>query len=185
MTKSFSLFYKITQNAITPPNDDDIKRKDEWIKAAQRTVRADWEPKFIKVTYEIVEQEVLNLQRFFSVCVLYYAIQNEDGREPDYKLLAQYREMILDEALGYNLALAPRGKHAPKVIRKRRSTTEFDVPQWTKFLKTIEETMFQEAGFDFPDSKVFWELAKAHGYEDAKRISVESLKKKYGDKKSN
>jgi flagellar biosynthesis chaperone FliJ len=79
----------------------------------------------------------------------------------------------LDQILGYDVHLHNR------IIRERKSTTDFrDVQAWNVFLKTIEETIFDAAGYEFPDSKNFWELVDKYGYEQAERISVETLQRK-------
>jgi len=98
--------------------------------------------------------------------------------KPDSETLGNYREELLDEMLGYNLHTTN------KIIRKRKSTTDFkDVQAWNTFLKTVEETIFAIAGYEFPDSKNFWELSGKHGYDEAKRIAIEQLqarlKKRY------
>lgn len=172
-TKSITLFYKLTQSEIFPPSITELERKDNWIKEVQKTIEADWKPLIIKVSYEMFNPEIEDMRKFFEgACVSYYTIQNEDMTEnyPNSALLKQYREDILDEMLGYDY------QGAKKIHRMRKSTTDFkEVAMWNKFLKTLQETLFDSAGFEFPDSKEFWELVKVHGYEEAKKISVQKL----------
>lgn len=159
----------------------EMERKDRWIKDIQRSVEADWKPMLVKVTYELYNPEVEKQVRFFNgTCVKYYAIQNMDLTEgmPDSVTLKKYREEILDEMLGYDVHLINRTVH------RRKSTTDFkSVEAWNEFLNTLQETLFDNAGYEFPDSKQFWELAEVHGYEEAERISIENLQKKLRLKK--
>jgi hypothetical protein len=175
-TKSVSIFYQITPNEIISPAVRELERKDRYIKEVQKTVAAEWEPKYIKVTYEEHNPEIERQRRFFNgTCVKYYAIQNMDMfvGEPSNEIIKQYREQILDEMLGYDLALVNR------VVRRRKSTTDFRSMQaWNKFLNLLEETLFDSAGYEFPDSKEFWDLVKLHGYDQAERISIEQLQAK-------
>lgn len=175
-TKSVTLFYELTQTEVKPPAERELERKERWIKDVQRTVEADWKPLYVKVTYEMHDPEIERQRRFFNgTCIKYYAIQNEDMFEgqPSNELLKKYRIDILDQMLGYDVHLTNR------IIRERKSTTDFKTVQaWNKFLNTLEETLFDDAGFDFPDSKEFWELVKKHGYDEAERISIETLQAK-------
>lgn len=172
-THRVALFYEVTQTEVKPPAVREMERKDRWIKEVQKTVEADWKPQYIKVTYEVHNPEIERQRRFFNgTCVKYYAIQNENMLigTPDTETLKKYRETILDEMLGYDLALVNR------TVRRRKSTSDFkSVQAWNKFLNTLEETIFDSAGYEFPDSKEFWELVKEHGYEQAERISIEKL----------
>lgn len=124
--------------------------------------------------YELHNPEVERQRRFFHTCVKWYAIQNEDliKGEPATELLKKYREEILDELLGYDLALVHR------TVRRRKSTADFkSVRSWNTLLKTLEETMFESAGYEYPDSEVFWQLVKEHGYDKADEISMKRLQK--------
>lgn len=176
MTQEIVLFYNLTQTEVRPPEAREIERKERWIKTMQRTVEAEWKPKIVKVTYKVFDPEIERQRRFFEGPVVkYYAIQNEDivKAQPGTELLRRYRIDILDQMLGYDVHLHNR------IIRERKSTTDFkDVQAWNKFLNTMEETIFAAAGYEFPDSKEFWDLVKKHGYEEAERISVEALQKK-------
>lgn len=174
-TSKITQFYKITPTGIIPPNKTETERKREWFAAIQKTVEAPYKPRIVKATYEEFDPEIENQREFFEdAVVLYYAIQQMDGALPDSKVIKFYREKILDEALGFNLT------HMGEAIRKRSSTTDFkDVQRWNVFLKTLEETIFAQAGYEFPDSNKFHELEKAYGHEEAKRISIESLRNKY------
>lgn len=176
MTTELTLYYQVTQKEVLQPEIRELERKDRWIHAVQRTVEADWKPQIIKVTYKVHDPEIDKQRRFFEGAVVkYYAIQNEDmtKAQPSAELLKRYRTDILDQSLGYDVHLTNR------IIRERKSTTSFkDVQAWNKFLNTLEETIFAAAGYDFPDSKEFWDLVKLYGYDDAERISVEKLQEK-------
>lgn len=175
MTKSITLFYKLTQSKVINPPIRDLETKDRWIGEVQKTVEADWKPVIVKVQYTIFNPEIERQSRFFNGTVVkYYAIQNQNMYDslPTNDLLKRYREEILDELLGYDEHLVSR------VVRKRKSTTTYKtVSAWNKLLKLAEETLFDNAGYDFPDSKEFWELVKEHGYDEAERISIERLQK--------
>ena len=139
----------------------------------QKSIEADWKPLVVKVLYEVFDPEVERQRRFFNgTCVKYYTIQNEHLTVgmPSNDLIKKYRETILDEMLGFELTLVGR------TVRRRKSTSDFkSVQAWSKFLNTLEETLFDSAGFEFPDSEDFWKLVKEHGYEEAERISIERL----------
>ena len=173
MMSKISLFYNLTPTDIVPPSQKEIERKDQWIAVVQKMVEAPYKPLIIKVTYELFNPEIENQRKFFEGAVTpYYAIQNSDLREglPDTNTLRQYREEILDEMLGYDF------RTVNKVIRKRKSTADFkSVQAWNNFLNLVEETIFEAAGYTFPDSEHFWDLVKAHGYDEAKRIAIEQL----------
>ena len=181
-TKSISLFYIATPTEIKPPAIKDLEIKDRFVKGVQQSVESEWKPKIIKVTYEEHNPDIDKQCRFFNgTCVKYYAIQNEDmfSGQPNTEMLKMYRKDILDQMLGYDVHLTNR------VIRERKSTTEFkSVKAWDKFLKTLEETLFESAGYYFPDSEEFWKLDSQYGYDEAERISIENLQKimksKYG-----
>lgn len=172
-TKRITLYYKVTQEGLTPPAAHELERKDRWVREVQKTVEAVWKPQIIRVTYELFNPEVARQLRFFNgTCIKYYAIQDMDliGTVPDSVTLKRYREEILDEMLGYDLALVNR------TVRRRKSTSDFkSVQAWNKFLNTLEETIFEDAGYKFPDSEEFWELVKEYGYEQAERMSLERL----------
>ena len=172
-TKSITLFYQVTQTEIIQPSITELERKDRWVKEVQKEVEADWKPLYIKTTYELHNPEIERQRRFFNgTCVKYYAIQNMDMHAgvPDNETIKKYREQLLDEMLGYDLVLVNR------TVRRRKSTSDFkSVQAWNKFLNTLEETIFDNAGFEFPDSKEFWDLVKEHGYDQAERISIERL----------
>ena len=172
-TSRITLFYNITQTEVIPPAVRELERKDRWIKSVQATVEADYKPKIIKTTYELFDPETERQRRFFNgTCVKYYAIQNMDMTVgvPSNEVIKQYREELLDEVLGYDLALVHR------TVRRRKSTSDFKTVQaWNKFLGLLEENIFDTAGYEFPDSKEFWDLVKQHGYEEAEQISIERL----------
>lgn len=175
-TTEISLFYNLTPKAIVPPAAKEVERKDRWIKALQVMIPSEWQPFIIKVTYRLFNPEIENMVKFFNgVIVLYYAIQNMEltDKLPASKIVERYREDILDEMLGYDYHTMK------KVLRKRTSTATFkDVQTWNTFINQIKEEIFDPAGYDFPDSEKFWELAKQHSYDEAKRISIERLQKK-------
>lgn len=183
MTKKITLFYQLTPTTVVPPAIREVQRKDQWIRNLQQTIEADWKPLLVKLTYELFNPEVEKQIRFFNgTCVKYYAIQNMDMLVgvPDSKTLKIYREEILDEMLGYDLHLVHR------TIRQRKSTTDFkSVEAWNKFLNLLQETLFDSAGYIFPDSKEFWELVEEHGHEEAERISIENLQRILKAKQTN
>lgn len=172
-TSRITLFYSLTQKEVIPPATVEIERKDNWIKEIQRTIEADWKPLIVKVTYEMFDPAIEKQRRFFEGAVVdYYAIQNSDILKgtPDTETHKKYREEILDEMLGYDF------QTVNKIIRKRKSTTDFKtVQKWNTFLQTLEETLFAHAGYEFPDSENFWEVTKKYGYDQAKRIVIEQL----------
>lgn len=172
-TSRITLFYQLTQTEVLPPAAKEVERKDRWIKEVQNTIEANWKPLIIKVVYEMFNPEIEKQRRFFEgACVAYYAIQNSDmlTGTPDTETLRKYREELLDEMLGYDY------QTVNKIIRKRKSTADFKTVQnWNTFLQTLEETLFDSAGYEYPNSEHFWEMVKKHGYDDAKRIVVEQL----------
>lgn len=167
------LFYSLTPTEVVSPTIRELERKEKWIAQMQKFVEADWKPQIIKVTYELFDPAIEKQQRFFNgTCVKYYVIQNLDlvDRTPTSEEMKLYREQLLDEMLGYDMALVNR------VVRKRKSTTDFkSVAAWNKFLNTLEETIFAEAGYEFPDSKEFWDLVKRLGYDDAEKFVIKKL----------
>lgn len=172
-TKKITLDYKVTQTEVFPPIAGELARKDEWLEEVKRSVPSEWEAKIVRVTYEMFDPEIQQQTKFFNgTVILYYCIQNEDmvEGEPDSTLLKRYREDILDEMLGYDYL------GVKKLHRMRDSTTDFKTTQaWSTFLNTVEETLFDNAGFIFPDSTKFWELVKKHGYDEARKISIRTL----------
>lgn len=174
-------FYQITPSGITPPSPVDVERKKNWFAEVQKTVEAPYKPKIVKITYEMFDPEVESQRRFFEgVVVAYYAIQQADGELPDSKVLKLYREQILDEMLGFNLNLIS------KTVRRRKSTTDFkSVQRWNAFLNTTKETIFDQAGYEFPDSDEFWQTEKQVGYDEAKRILTEGLVSRVKAKNTN
>jgi hypothetical protein len=175
-TSKIVLFYNITQKEIVPPALKELERKDKWLKEVQGSVEADWKPLIIRCTYEMFDPEVQNQMRFFNgTCIDYFVIQDKDllDREPTTEERKQYREEILDEMLGYDYQTAHR------VVRKRQSTADFkSVQKWNTFLNQLEETIFDAHGYEFPDSKAFWDLEKEVGHEKAKAISIKKLQER-------
>lgn len=175
MTKRVVLMYTVTQSEVIPPPQKERDRLNKFYDQVKRSVKADYEAKYMKVTHEVINPEVENLRSFFHTCVKYYAIQNEGltEREPTTEEFQQYREEILDELLGYDY------QTVNKVIRKRPSTSDYkDTQPWLTLLGEMEETIFAQAGYDFPDSKRFWELTKQYGYTKANDISIKQLQEK-------
>ena len=181
-TKKISLFYSVTNKEIIPPKQSDIERKDAWLADIKKSIEAEWKPKIVKVTYEIYNPETEDLRQFFNGPVVeYFAIQHEDLYEnrPTPELKKRYRETILDWALGYDVQLIDR------TTRKRKSTADFvEVQEWNDFLHTLEETIFEQHGYEFPKSKDFWKLTEEHGYKKAQEIAIEQLQRRMRSKQS-
>lgn len=180
ITKKLSLFYTIRPHDIENPDSISVQRKEKWIQEIQKTVKSAWEPKMIRVTYELFNPEIERLRRFFNgPVILYYAIQNQDSVSEETPNTNEYREQILDDALGYDVTLPN------KTIRKRKSTSDFtSVQKWNDFIAMIKETQFDNAGYEFPDSEEFWKLEEQYGYEKAKEISIKKLKERVAKKLS-
>lgn len=179
-TQKIQLFYKLTPKEIIPPPALDLARKEQWIEDQRKGVPSEWESKIVKVEYSIHDPEIADQMRFFNgTIVKYYAIQSKEiiiGM-PDTETLRACREEILDGILGYDVRMAKM------IQRKRASTTEFvEVQQWSNFINTVQEEIFDPSGYIFPDSKEFWKLVALYGYEKAEDISIgmlrESLKRK-------
>lgn len=172
-TKKIIITYSITPTEVLSPSSVELARKDAWIKDIQSEIPAEWEPVIVRVTYEMFNPEIEKQRKFFEgACIPYYAIQDMDMTVglPDSDTIKKYREDILDEMLGYNY------QGVQKIHRKRKSTTDFkSVQKWNTFLQTLEETIFDNAGYEFPDSKLFWDMVKEHGYDNAKQIAIDSL----------
>lgn len=173
MTPRIALFYSVLPTEIVSPPGKYMLRKEAWLKEVQATVLEPEHPKLVRVQYEVYDPEVQNMMRFFNgPCVAYYVIQDMGllDRLPTPKELKQYREDILDQMLGYDFHTVRR------VIHRRKSTADFKtVRNWYVFLEQLKETMFDPSGYEIPDSEWFWELAKKHGYDEAKSIAVKQL----------
>lgn len=154
-----------------------LDRKEEWIKEIQKTIEADWKPKMIKVTYELYDPEIENMQKFFNGPVVeYFAIQSRENLsgEVDPLLKKRTRETILDEILGFEVELL-----GGKKKRDRKSTADFkNTQKWYDFLQTVKETLFDPQGYEFPNSEEYWENAKKYGYDQAKTIAIELMLKR-------
>lgn len=142
-------------------------------------VEADWKPKMVKVTYELFDPEIENMQKFFNGPVVeYYAIQSREDLTGEVSSATREmtRESLLDEALGFDVPLLNG-----KTKRDRKSTTTFkNVQKWYAFLQTMKETQFEPNGYEFPDSEAFWENVKIcgggqRGYEQAKLNAIQGL----------
>lgn len=173
-TTSIQLFYKLTPTEIMPPIARELERKEEWIKAQQAGVAAEWESKIVKVEYSIFDPAIEDQRAFFNGTIIdYYAIQSREMMEalPDTSLLRRCREEILMEILKYDPLVA-------KVLgKKRASTTEFrEVQAWNTFIKTVEEEIFEKGGYLFPVTKEYWDLVEKVGHDEARRISIEKIR---------
>lgn len=181
-TKTITLYYKLTPKQIIAPQAESIVRKDEWIKEIQKTIPSAWESKIVKVKYELHNPEVDQQIKFFNGTVVdYFAIQSQDILSGDIPSITrkQAREQLLDSALGYDL------KMLTKTTRRRKSTADFtNTQQWNDCLEALRELEFEPNGYEFPNSEKFWELAKEHGYDQAKEISIEQLRKRLISKTS-
>jgi len=181
-TRKIVLWYQVTKQGIIPPKQESVARKDTWIEEIKKRIQADWLPMMIEVTYRLVNPEVEKQRKFFNGPVVeYYAIQNDNilTGEVAPERIKRYRETILDEALGFNVELINRS------IRRRKSTADFtDTQQWSDFLEELKETIFEPQGYEMPDSKLFWELAKQYGYDQAKEISIQKLQERLQKKQA-
>lgn len=123
------------------------------------------------------------LLKFFNGPVMeYFTVQSAEITEgrPSSTQKKQYRELVLEETLGYDVVL-PGGKHT----RRRKSTADFQSTQkWSDYLKTLEETHFDPNGYEFPDSEEFWKLAEKVGYEKATEESIKQLQNRIARKLS-
>lgn len=175
-TKKINLYYSITQNDVFPPGPGEIARKDQWIREIKATVESDWKPKQVRVTYQLYNPEVEQQRKFMNGPVVeYWIIQSQDLWDQDLtsEMKKKGRETLLDKSLGYDIELL-EGK-----ARRRKSTTDFeDTQQWHDFLETLKETEFDPNGYEFPDSEEFWKMAEAYGYEKAKGVAIEQLRKR-------
>lgn len=180
-TKKITLYYQVTKTEILPAKPEAIERKNSWIREIQKEVEADWKPIIIEVTYRIRNREVERLRKFFEGPVVeYWLIQRSEILEgrPENAMLKRARNTLLYNALGYEVELLDGTKQ-----RERSSTSDFtDTQEWVDFLETLRETEFEPNGYEMPDSKVFWELAEKHGYDQAREVVItqlqERLKKK-------
>lgn len=173
-TKQIKIYYQLTQSEIIPPSPEATERKNEWIRGLQKTVEADYKPLIIEVTYRLKNREVERLRKFFEGPVVeYWLIQHSehlDGR-PENAMLKRARNTLLYNALGYEVELLDGTKH-----KERTSTTDFtDTQEWTDFLETLRETEFEPNGYEMPDSKLFWELAEKHSYDQAREVVIKQL----------
>lgn len=174
-TKAVSLVYTVTQKDVFPPPKRELERKDKFIETVQHSVEADYKPKQIKVTYEVFNPEIVNLRAFFHTCIKYYGMQNSDltDRELTTKEFKQYREEILDELLGYDF------QTVTKLVRKRPSTADYkDTQPWLTLLQNLEETLFDTAGYQFPDTKQFWAWVEQWGYIKANDMALKQLQER-------
>ena len=176
-TKSMTLYYQVTKDKIEPASVESLERKNQWIREMQKEVPSEWDPIILKITYRISNREVERLRKFFNGPVVEYwiiqATELYDGR-PDSQTKKRARETLLYQALGYEVELMDGKKE-----RARKSTADFtDTQEWNDFLQTLQETEFEPNGYEFPDSKEFWELCEKHGYTKAHEISVTQLQKR-------
>lgn len=172
-TKKITLFYEITPSKVKPPSPEKLARKDEWIKEIQKTVPSEWDPKMVRVVYELYNPETQKIRKFFEGPVVeYFTIQTNDmltGR-PTRSQLDETRETLLSDALGFDVHLIG------KIERRRKSTSDFtDTQEWNDLLNELKETHFEPNGYEMPDSDEFWKLSEAIGYERAKEESIKNL----------
>lgn len=174
VTKSITLFYKVTPEGVEHPPKSALDRQQEWLRTIQKTMAKKDKPILIKTVCTIHNPEIENMVKFFNGAVVdYFTIQSKDLLSGDIPPLMRKmaREELLDSALGYEL------KMLTKSARRRKSTANFtNVQQWNDLLKRLEETEFEPNGYFFPDSKEFWELQAKHGYDEAKEISIQQLR---------
>lgn len=172
-TKKITLYYHLSTSEIFAPPGDALARKEAWIKGMQKTIAKQGEMRIIKVTYELFNPEIERQQKFFNGPVIsYFAIQDSDILDGPvtHETLTRYRETLLSQLLGYEVQLV-EGKE-----KRRKSTTEFQsVQKWHDFLERVREEFFEPNGYQMPDSEAFWEMAKKHGYEQAKTVAIEAL----------
>ncbi len=182
-TKKITLFYELTQKEIRPPAPEKLALKDAWLKEIQMSIPADWEPKIVKVEYQLYNPETSKLRKFFEGPVVeWYVIQATDMLEgrPARSLITQYREDLLMDALGYDIKLL-----GGQSERRRESTTNFtDTQQWNDMLALLKETHFDPQGYEMPDSDAFWKMAEAIGYDQAKEESIKNLQQRLTKKLS-
>ena len=171
-----TLYYTLTQKEVLPPSPEAVARKDDWIKQIQREVKSEWEPTTVKVEYRIYNREIGRIRKFFEGPVVeYWLIQKGDIMEgrPESKEKRRARETLLWNTLGYEVELMDRTEKA------RRSTSDFtDTQEWHDFLEMMRETEFEPNGYEFPDSKAFWEMADKVGYEQAKEAIIDQLQRR-------
>lgn len=181
-TKKIVLFYEITPKEIRPPAPEALERKDAWIKEIQRSVPADYEPKMVRVTYQLYNPEVQKLRKFFEGPVVeYFTIQTRDMLEgrPTKEQKDETRETLLSDALGYDVQLIG------KTERRRESTSDFtDTQQWNDMLAELKETHFDPNGYEMPDSDEFWKLSEVIGYGRAQEESIKNLQSRLRKKLS-
>jgi len=175
-TKKITLYYSVTQTQVIPPGPGELQKKEKWLEMLKSTVKSDWEPKTVRVTYQEYNPEVDQQRKFMNGPVLeYWIIQSQDILDGDVspELKRKGRETLLDRTLGYDIELL-EGK-----ARRRRSTTDFeDTQQWHDFLEMLKETEFDPNGYEFPESEYFWKLAEGYGYEKAKEVAIKKLQEK-------
>lgn len=176
-TKKITLYYSVTNKEVIPPKQSVLDRKDAWLGELMKSVEAEWKPRIVKVTYEIFNPETEQQRKFFEGPVVeFFAVQHEDIYEGEIsnEKKKRYRETLLDWALGFDVQLIDK-----RMVRRRKTTTDFiETQQWSDFLNNLEEGIFEEHGYEFPDSKDYWKLAEQYGYEKAKEISIEQLKRR-------
>lgn len=182
-TKKITLFYEIGKDGIRPPAPEKIALKDAWLKEIQMGIRSMWEPKTVRVIYQLYNPETGKLRKFFEGPVVeWYVIQATDMLEgrPARSLLDQYREDLLMDALGYDIKLLGN-----QTERRRESTTNFtDTQEWNDLLQLLKETHFDPNGYEMPDSDQFWKMADGLGYERAKEESIKQLQSRLQKKLS-
>jgi len=172
-TKKITLYYSVTSREVKAPGPGDMNRKDYWIKELQSTVQSDWQPKTVRVTYEVYDIEVDKMRKFLNGPVIeYWIIQSQEIHTGDIDSRTKKlgRETLFDKALGYDVQLVNGS------ARRRRSTADFtQVQEMHDFLEMLRETEFEPNGYEFPDSEYFWKMSDAYGYDGAKGEALKQL----------
>lgn len=176
-TRKITLWYTIDRDGkLVPLKEEAVARKETWLKELGKRARADQSPMMVAVEYRLSNPEVERIRKFFNGPVVeYYAIQNDNvlTGEVAPERLKRYREQILDEVLGFDVELLDR------TVRRRKSTADYtDTQDWTDFLETLKETLFDPNGYEMPDSKAFWDLAKSIGYDQARAVNIQKLQER-------
>ena len=120
-----------------------------WWNRVKKSVKSEWEPVLVRGTFEVLDEEVEKLRKFFEGAIVpYYAIQNEGG-EVGSETVKLYRELLWKEILGFELEL-PDGS----ILHKRKSSkTLKKVQDWLDKIEELKVEIFDKNGYIFPDSK--------------------------------
>lgn len=127
-------------------------------------------------TLKVKEGELENMQRFFRGAVVpYYMRQSRDLWDDEIPAgLAEECTIEIKKQVGFL-----RYDHTGHITDEVNSMTTFErVKDLVEFLNTIEEVVFNDQGYIFPDSKHFKELVKLKGREAASRQAIQELRQK-------